>query len=191
MKNIRPFLELMLGQSETYHNHKETIAHAGMALQLAFAAGIISVGTWPPDWVTEVRLSPRFLSASAVAAIWFLIHVFVRWQLRNRRWAAFQNAALVRTLRRWAIETPAPEKLASYKQPNRQRASTFLTFLDYLVPCQSASLHCDVDMSGWPVGLVEEWTEQIRTGTGAIKAEWLLWVGSVFVLLLGLLRALS
>lgn len=190
MRKMCRILELALDQSETYHNHKETMAHAGMALQLAFVVGILSISTWPPDWVYEVRLSPRFLSASAFVVIWLLIHVFVRWQLQNRRWAAFQNAALARTLRRWASETPNPDELISYKQPNHKTASAFLTFLDYLVPCQSASLHNDVDMKDWPVGLVREWQEQIRKGTGAVTAEWLLWAGSIFMLLMGLCRVL-
>ncbi|MGA2092348.1 MAG: hypothetical protein ABSH16_02930 [Sedimentisphaerales bacterium] len=185
-------LELMVSQTETYHNHKETMAHAGVLVQIALVAGLLSYNSpWPPTWVPTVTIyvSQQLFAALAFISIWLLIHVFVRWQLRNRRWAALSNAALVRTLQKWANTPPTCEELAPYKSQNTKKHSRLLIYLDsYLLPVSSALLHEDVAKENYPLDLVTEWKKQEKEGTGAFRAEWLLWLGSVLMLVLGLVR---
>ena len=184
-------LELLLAQSETYHNHKETMAHAGVVLQIALVAGMVSVDHWPPPWVPEVHVSARLIIAVAFVALWLLIHVFVRWQLRNRRSAALTNAAFLRTLRKWATTPPTDDDLKPYQVGSSQKPRVRIFLDEYLIPLPSATLHYDVDKVGYPSGMVQEWIDQeSNLGTRAVRAEWLLWIGSILILAIGLLRIL-
>lgn len=185
-------LELLLAQSETYHNHKETMAHAGVLLQIALIAGMVSVEHWPPPWVPDVHVSARVIIAVAFVALWLLIHVFVRWQLRNKRSAALTNAAFLRTLRKWATTPPTDDDLKAYQVKNSQKLRVRTLLDEYFIPLPSATLHYDVDKAGYPSGMVQEWIDQEgNLGTGAVRAEWLLWIGSILILAIGLFRTLS
>lgn len=185
-------LELLLAQSETYHNHKETMAHAGALLQIALVGGMVSVDHWPPSWVPEVHDSARVIIAVAFVALWLLIHVFVRWQLRNRRAAALTNAAFLRTLRKWATTPRTDDDLMPYQVKSSQKPRVRIFLDEYFIPLPSATLHYDVDKAGYPSCMVREWIDQEgNLGTGAVRAEWLLWIGSILILVIGLFRTLS
>ena len=185
----RHLLALLVSQSEASHNHKETMAHAGVLVQLAVLAGVLSTASWPPPWIPELRLAPRLVAGVGFVLAWLLVHVFVRWQLRNRRVHALFQAALLKTLQKWASK-PGDAKLDS-ATPTGSEPSGFATFLDHVFPYPCARLHYDVGRAGWPADLAEESKAVEATGTGAIRSEWLLWVGSVLILALGLLRSIS
>ena len=144
-------LELMLDQTNVYHNHKETMANAGMITQLTILAGLFSVAEWPPEWVPSIRtshfcLSARGLSEIVFVAVWLLVNVFMRWQLRNRRWAAIFCAALEETLKKWARSNPEPEELDAYDMEEAKGGEFLPTFIDkYFVPYRSATLYSDVE----------------------------------------------
>lgn len=180
--------ERLLESSETYHSHKETMAHTGLAVQIGLLVALISASSWPPGWVPEVNLSSRAISVIGFVIVWLLIHIFVRWQLRDRRAAAIVNAALLQTLKKRARESS--QSSDSDSRNSKQRSAVLLTFCDYLFPCASAPLHYDVGKEGYPEDFVKAWNEQEKAGTGAIKSEWFLWVGSLLVLGIGLVRTL-
>jgi hypothetical protein len=174
----RDLLELLVSQSEASHNHKETMAHAGVLVQVAVLAGVLSPEHWPPPWIPEVRLAPRLVAGVGFVLAWLLFHVFVRWQLRNRRADALFQAALLGTLRKWA-NNPGDAKLDS-ATPTGPKPSRWAILLDHVFPYPPAQLHYDVGRIGWPADLADEWKAVEETGTGTVRSEWLLWVGSVF-----------
>ena len=203
--------ELKLTQINAYHNHKKTMANAGIIAQLTVAAGIISAEQYPPDSMLPFQIgclcvSPQVLSFVAIIAVWALIHVFIRWQLRNRRFAAIFCAALEETLRKWAGSDPDPTDLDPYDptdpdpydptDPDPYRSPKFENqlagFVDrYLLPCSSATLHSDVSRKGWPSALGKELLYMERyysTNREPNEGEWLLSLGSVLALLLELSR---
>lgn len=90
---------------QVYHNHKGKMAHAALLLNLALVAAFISSEDPILKWVGEdphVRCSAGF----AILLHWFLIHVYIRWQLLNRRFAALAMNAIIRVLRNWANNPP-------------------------------------------------------------------------------------
>lgn len=184
----RRLLEHLLTQSETAHNHKETMAHAGILVQVAVLAGVLSLKSWPPPWVPELRLAPGLLAGVGFVLSWLLVHVFIRWQLRNRRADAIFQAVLLRTLQKWASK-PDGAKLDPSPAPAASKCGRFAIFLDHVFPCPGAPLHYDVGRADWPTDLTDEWKSIEATGTGAVHTEWLLWTGSVLILALGLLRS--
>ena len=189
-------LHLMLDQTNIYHHHKETMAHAGITVMLALVASMFAIEDWP-SWVqklgTGTCLTSKGVLALAFFIVWYLIHVFMRWQLRNRRWAAIFCAAIERALKVWATTAPNDDDLKPYSSSIQKQPSELVNFFDkYVFPCGSAALHQDVDKDGWPRLLADEWIHQEKQrGTGATQAEWLLWLASVVALAFGLLRILA
>ncbi len=179
-------LELMLSQTDTYHHHKETMANAGMVTQIAVVSGVLSLNKEQLGWVQTWCVPPVVM----FILIWLLIHVFIRWQLRNRRWAALFSAALTCTLREWAIKEPSSPDLDPYKLKINQPTCYLLEFLDkYVIPCRSILVPADVSREGWPTALVNEWNKREEESKKEIALEeWLLTVGSFLTLFLGLMK---
>jgi hypothetical protein len=78
-------LEHLISENESYHNHKEIMAHAGLLVMLALCGGIISVKEWPPTWVPQLHLSSEWVTFLLFFLLWLLLHIYIRWQLRHRR----------------------------------------------------------------------------------------------------------
>lgn len=185
-------MDVLLQQYERYHNHKETMAHTGLALQFAFVAAILNMELWPPEWVFQYKfINPYYLSGFMFFSIWFLFHIFMRWQLRKKRYAALFYAALMRTLLSWSKDQPKGKDLKPYNSNNLSSSSRLLVIMDCLITCYSASIKSDVGIKGFPTSFVVKYKEQIDDGTGSIKGEWILWVASVFMLILGVFRIFS
>jgi len=183
----RRLVELLFSQTEAYHNHKETMAHAGVALQIALFVAIMSLNHWPPAWVPDIQLSARLVTVLAFCLIWLLIHIFIRWQLRDRRSAALYSAGLLRTFRKWVNEPPSEADLQPYRG-NTDSRSKVKILLDFLFPYPSGNIPLDVEDEGYPIGIVQEWQSQKSKGTGAIRSEVFLFIGSLAILIFVLFR---
>ncbi|MFC1544388.1 hypothetical protein ACFL4Y_03945, partial [Gemmatimonadota bacterium] len=59
-----PFAELLkvrLAQQHSYHDHKETMAHAALLVGLVLLSAILSTKDWPPQWVPDVVIPGKFV----------------------------------------------------------------------------------------------------------------------------------
>jgi len=195
-KRTTSFLELLLAQYETYHNHKENMAHAGFLLQLGALVAAITANEIPPPWMNSL-LCPKMLTTAALVATWFMTNLFIRWQLRNRRFAALLFAAILATLRDWAVNEPSDEELQPEKsnKPSSEKPcwsnlvlSRILVLIDYLLPLPSTMLHSDVPLLKYPKGLNNRFKEQQQVGTGAIKSECFLFIAGAVLLALAIVR---
>jgi hypothetical protein len=183
----RRLVELLLPQTVAYHNHKETMAHAGVALEMALFVAIMSLNPWPPSWVPDIRLSARLVTFLAFVLIWLLIHIFIRWELRGRRSAALHHAGLLRILRKWINEPPTEEDLQPYRGDSASHSKA-KTLLDFLFPYPSANIPPDEEDEGYPTSIVKEWQSQKTKGTGAFRSEVFLFIGSGVIFILVCLR---
>jgi hypothetical protein len=191
------FLELLLAQYETYHNHKENMAHAGFLLQLGALVAVIAAEKMPPDWIMNSLLYPRLHVTIIVVATWFITSIFIRWQLINRRIAALLFAAILSTLRDWAVKQPTEEELrpATKNESNndkipwwRRVLSLMPDLLEYLLPLGIATPHSDVPLDKYPVGLNNRLKKQKKKGTGAFKSEIFLFIAGAVLLALAIRR---
>jgi len=185
-KYIKLF-EILISQNRTYHNHKETMAHAVLAIQLAIFTWIISPNNWPPVWINDIYISANCLSLIGFIILWIFTHIFIRWQLRNRRSSAIIQTAYINTIKTWINEIPSDEKLQPY-YPRDNKKKRFIVFLDYIFPCPCAPLHYDSDKNSYPKCFIDEWETQEKVSTGAIRSEWLLWFASFFMFVIVLIR---
>ena len=177
INRITTFLELRLAQMHSYHDHKETMAHAAAIVLLGYVAAVISLQTWPPEWVPALLISRDIVSLVGAMGVWLLIHVYMRWQLRNRRVAALYVACLLKVLREWAITPPADKDLKPYCRP-KSKKSRFHIWIDYLIPYPLSQVSTDEGLKGYPEAMVREYLD---TKSGAVLAENLVSYGSILL----------
>ena len=173
----------LLSDHSSYHNQKERMAHVGFLLEVAIFGGVISTKNWPPTWIPDITFSAQIIAFSAFTLIWLFIHIFIRWQLRNRRWAALQYAGVLRAARKWVVEPPTPEDLQPYKIDHPIETNKLGVLFDYIIPWPKARIRSDLGMEGFPKCIVDGVKEQDNEGTGAVFAESLLTFGSIFIYL--------
>lgn len=82
------FVKMLREHYASYHNHKETMAHAGLVVQIALCAAVLSMEPWPPDWIPGLKISPKYVVLVGYFILWLLIYIFTCWQLEKRSEAA-------------------------------------------------------------------------------------------------------
>ena len=182
--HARKVLEHLLLANGSYHHHKEIMAHGGVALQIAMFGWIMTRDTWPPLWLGKPG------AFVGVLIIWLVLHVYIRWQLRLRRWAATQVDGLRRTLGRWSTRDIEPNELRAYEDgANGQSLRDY--WLDLLFPRFGLTLPADDGKRDYPTGLV---SDLLLVGNDEDRrqrlflVEFLFFVGSMIMLVVVVLR---
>jgi len=88
--------ESLLSFKGRYHNHKETMAHAGVLLQVGLFSAIMK--GWLPGLKGSVEIPTRIMAGIVFVLIWLLIYTYIRWQLFNRELAAKQINEMIKAL---------------------------------------------------------------------------------------------
>lgn len=189
VQRAQDLVDHLLSDTDSYHNHKESMAYAGLLAVLALAVGILSLDQWPPYWVPSlhVSLSSRTVTFIAFTCLWLLGHIYIRWQLRYRRWAAITQGGALRALAEWVTRNPRPSDLHPYPKPSTRQSrlvAILSTVADFIVPFPRATLHEDVGKEYYPFWLGKAVRDQENDRTGATKGEWFLTLVSFLVLVL-------
>lgn len=183
-------LDLLISNYESYHSHKETMAHAGLLVMLALCGGIISINNWPPTWIPQLHLSANWVSFLLFFLLWLLLHIYIRWQLRNRRIAAVVQIGAYNAFIEWVSNDPKNDdlNLPSLQDDNSKGACGLKTFFDHIIPIPSATynIHQNFIFPNW---VSEEINKQIKKGAGSIFGEWLVTLGSFLVLIIVAIRS--
>jgi hypothetical protein len=181
--NDYDLVKTLLSSYDPSHIHKENIAYAAFTLQFAILASVIMAEQWPPCWFTHYW---HGIVVLIIVIIWLPIHMFVGWQLMNRRsHAKLINAA---TKYLWgSVDEPGKNNNPKTDQSNkcRNRIRTEMKYLCAMLIWFSRFAPSDVPIER-PCrlgGLVEG---QKRPGTW--REELILWILSVGMFLLVLFR---
>jgi hypothetical protein len=155
----------------SYHDHKETLAYNAMALYVgAFGIALVTKD-WPPAWAIR---DPLF-GFWAVTAAWLVFLLYIKWQLRKRRWAALRAAGTDRMLARWTISPPSAQELEIIKATGTREPDCWEMIVDHIWPLRAAVPVLEGDEPVYPRALVETWlTVQRNKGTSAVVNEGLL-----------------
>jgi hypothetical protein len=185
-------IQHMLLNDEVYHAHKENMANAGIAVMLALLGSIIALQAWPDaDWIPTIFVPKRGTAFIGFFVLWFLIHLFVRWQLRNRRFAATRQAAALRALTLWTLRAPKASDITlpdvAVLTPTAPRERP-LALLDWLLPYPPRIPSTDAGRGDYPPWFADEIQRQELSRTGVLTGEWLLTLGSYFVLFVAAVR---
>ncbi len=194
---VKELLTVRLEQMHTYHDHKEKMAHAGILVELVLMGAVLGTDNWPLDWVPDLCIPKRYICLFGLFLIWILIHIYIRWQLRNRRIAALYVAGLLELFKDWAYKKPTDKDLKPYKNVGDTigygvifpETSNFSEFIDkYLFPLEGVFIPTDEGMKDYPTIMV---VKIIKALTGAVTGERLVTFASIIVFLICLFRALS
>ena len=181
--NLEKYANLLLSNTSSYHMHKETMAHAAFLVEVALFGAIMSMSQWPPSWVPTISLSSKYVGMIGFLVIWGAIHVFIRWQLRNRRWAALRYGGIIRAIRTWITKLPEDDDYLPYVGEKTKGKHKLCRLADMIITWPQADIISDVELDGEPTGIVKCIKEQEKVGTGAVKAEIILTYGSILILL--------
>jgi hypothetical protein len=164
------FVRGLTSRYESYHDHKESMAFTGLTLFTGSAGAALVSEAWPPSWGSHSTL----LAVAAVTALWLGILVYLRFQLRRRRWAALRIAGCERVLARWILSPPSDAEL-SPRRRDPFNVSWCVSYMDLLWPQKAAVLAMEPtsedDPATYPSALVDAWLRQEKRGTAALKHE--------------------
>ncbi|UCE38878.1 MAG: hypothetical protein JSW00_06555 [Thermoplasmata archaeon] len=180
-KRTRHLVEFLITDQSSYHHHKETMAHACVVLEVGLFAWIMTKDGW-----MMIRYA-GFFTWFIIITIWCLLHLYLRWELRNRRWSAIQIDALYEILRRWAVTDPTPEELQSYQKPDKKPDDCLNRLwkkIDFLIPYSPGGISVEDESSGYPRALVQAFTEAAHNAEHNTRLKFGEWLPSVFSLLI-------
>jgi len=105
----RQFEEMLRGHCAEYHNHKETMAHAALVIQLGLFAWMITKGI--PEWVKDISIPKEWAAFFGYFIMWLLIFSYTIWQLNRRKEAAKLVAALTNRITEEIRYVPPQDKI--------------------------------------------------------------------------------
>ena len=82
-KEKKESVKTLLNFYAPYHAHKENMAYAGMLLLFGIFSAVIKL-----EFDAVSNLPERPCIIAIIAVLWLIIHMFIGWQLINRRTAA-------------------------------------------------------------------------------------------------------
>jgi hypothetical protein len=184
-KKAEEFLKDLLPLMDSYHNHKENLAHASIAVMGGLAGAILIRDSWPPALKIYSFFCPQLVASIVFIILWGLIHVYMRWQLRNRRSAAIMFNVAIRKLAEWVEKGPTRDDLNTATRQNLQCHNMKWFILDHLwivrrgvLLAENAKIYPD-----WLMVLFERERNKIR-----IPSEYFLTIASYIFLALILVR---
>lgn len=107
-----------------YHDHKDSMA----ALYVVAFGSALIMKDWPPTWGSATLT----LTILAITTAWLGMLVYLKWQLRRRRWAALRVAGAEKLLAKWITEPPTEEDLRAGNRGTHPRATSDLSWMDHL-----------------------------------------------------------
>lgn len=193
VKRASDFARSVMSNNLSYHNHKESMGHAALLIQVAIFGAIMTVDYWPPTWIPaniqiQIQISAKTITFLGIFTLWLAIHLYIRWQLRQRRISTFLDSATRVILAKWVTETPKNDDLSVYQKDGTKNKGRLKEYLDYVIPLKSAAMPSEDEKQQYPKAIAHEWDKQARCGISPIRAERLVAIGSALMFLLVLIR---
>jgi len=174
----KQFAYAFLADRESYHSHKETSAHATFLVEAGLFGALATTGTLA-DFLRSVP-NAHIVVPLLIAFIWCLLHVQLRWQLRNRRIAAVQVATLLRAITDHLNKRPEPARQAPVT------GGRLNTFFDYFIPRPNSTIIGDTKLQQFPDWYRLRYLAVQKEGTGASFGEIFPSYGSIAMLVASL-----
>ena len=170
------FLYDFIDGVRNYHNHKENMAHAGIAAWVVGTSSVLAANDWPPSWISEGEIVTQVLTSVGVTVLWFIMLYLLKWQLDLRYWAAVHVAATQQVLSQWITNPPTEHLLKPWAPESSDKDSgickcdrIFYWIAQWVWPSKQIMIRSDVNDRYYPEALVRAWIEQRREGSGAVN----------------------
>jgi hypothetical protein len=138
----KEFAYAFLADRESYHTQKETSAYAVFLVETGLFGALVTTQTVPKF----LKLGSGSGAALVVfiVFVWCLLHMFMRWQLRNRRIAALQVGALILAL------TDHLNNRESSDVNSTKKNCCLDKYLDYVIPRPKSTYQGDIELGQYP-----------------------------------------
>lgn len=153
---------------------------------MAYAVFLVEAGFFSALFTTDIYSNiaqkvsnPQPIAIALVLFIWGLLHVFMRWQLRNRRIAAIQVSTIISALLDDLNEIKRTETVGEVTEAGKLKK-----FFDYFIPIASSTVQSDVRLKSFPAWYRDRFLVVQNSGTGATFGELFPTIGS-FLMLIG------
>ena len=170
-----------------YHHHKENMANAGFIVQLSLFGAVVSPKVWPPAWVEASIVAPATSTWLVYFILWMVLHVYIRWQLQNKRIAAIFIAGIQKALLDWLKSAPSSEDLQPYGE-DLPRSQGFRKLLSHFFVVTGQQVEGDLGLQDYPRFAASRIADVPRQGTGALTHEHLVTYSSWLLLTLASVR---
>jgi hypothetical protein len=175
------FAYAFLSDRESYHSHKETSAYTIFAVEAAFFGALVTT-----EWFARIlrsSCSPKLIAFTFIVPIWVLVHIFMRWQLTNRRIAALQVGTILTALLDHLKGVEDDSKVGhKVSQQSGKKITWKMRLLNLFVPVYSATVKGDLDLERFPDWYTKRYVAFQEKGTGALTGEWFPTIGSLLIL---------
>jgi hypothetical protein len=147
------------------------MAFTGLTLFTGAAGAALVSDAWPPWW----GYRSVYWAIAALTILWIGVLMYLRFQLRRRRWAALRLAGCERVLAQWILFPPTEEQLTLIHRGEPPRRLTPLGWLwDWFCPQPAAKPVLQYPKSGdppqYPAALVAEWVRREEAGKAGTEA---------------------
>ncbi len=175
----RQFAYELLRDRQSYHEQKENAANTIFLVETSLFGALMAtnVNARFPEAVANLGWGFVLL----VVFVWCLLHVFMRWQLRNRRIAALQVKALMIALTDHLSRDELRTKVLYEPKPMRTGG-----FVDFFIPVPASTIVTDVALRSMPDWYRARFLAAQESGTGAGFGEIFPTYGSITMLLAAL-----
>jgi hypothetical protein len=176
-EQVRDYVHAAHERFADLRDSKETMAFAGLAVFLGAVSTALASRDWPPEFAQH----RPWLVLLAFAILWLLVAVYLRYQLRMRRWAALRVAGCDWLLAEWLPDSPqAMSKLKD--RPDRPPEPSYLLLaLDVVVPLRRAVVAIDPTKTVYPPEIEESWLRAAERPTKTLSLEYIIhaagWIG--------------
>ncbi len=126
LANIRA----LLNHKGQYHDHKETLAHASIVIQLGILAFVLKM-----DYLQQSERWDKQLHFVGYILLWAIVSGYMAWQLNNRRQASEQTNELIEVIEKKTTDKNCCQAIRHAKGRNDgpMLGECFLWTVDFLI----------------------------------------------------------
>jgi len=171
--------------------HKENITYSGFALFVGACSVLLLSKDWPPVYLAKLDNVEVYM-ASIFTAFSVTIYIFLRHQLRGRRWAALRvsgcNWFLAKYVRDAYLKN---ESVVAMEHTPRKKLTGIKKLIDLIVPLDESVEAFKKELTVYPEFLKREWEEAEHRGTVALTNERIVIIATVVSYVLVMVRILT
>lgn len=171
----KEFAYAFLADRESYHAQKETSAYTVFLVETGLFGALMTTDT-VSNFLNQ-RAGSGMALVLFIVFVWCLLHVFMRWQLINRRIAALQVATLILAL------TDHINNQSVSRVKGTQGGCWLDKYLDYVVPRPKSPYQGDIELAQYPEWFQVRYGIRQEKGTKASFGEIFPTYGSILMLL--------
>jgi hypothetical protein len=179
-KENKEFAYAFLADRESYHTQKENSAYAVFIVEASLYGALMTTNIVPS--FLKHRPGSDMMLVIFIIVVWCLLHVFMRWQLINRRIAALQVSTLITAL------TDHLNHRSARRGNRTHTGCRFDVYLDYIVPLPKSTHKGDIELAQYPGWYRAQYAMAQKKGTRAGFGEIFPTYGSIVMLLTAILN---